>query len=74
MKPFKFFQKQNKRLNYHPLGEYYVVVGVTPIMYNPYTFIPSKCIMYRNVITNETIKGEEINEGHPYWNYHNETI
>ena len=81
MKDFKFFQKQNKifpewmdRMDDHILGdlpsrENYVVVGVTPRMYNPITFIPSRCIMYRNITTNETIKGEVIYEGHAYWNY-----
>jgi hypothetical protein len=81
MKPFKFFNKPDKtfpewmdRMDDHILGdlpsrENYVVIGVTPMMYNPHTFIPSKCIMYRNITTNETIKGEVIYEGHAYWNY-----
>jgi hypothetical protein len=67
MKDFKFFQK--KELEWYNPDEYYTVVGVTPMMYNPHTFIPSKCIMYRNITTNETIKGEVIYEGHAYWNY-----
>jgi len=74
MRKFKFFQKQNKRLNYHPLGEHYVVVGVTPIMYNPLTFRAQRCIMYQNRRTEEIHKGEVIFEGHPFWNYRNETI
>lgn len=81
MKPFKFFNKPDKtfpewmdRMDDHILGDLpsmdnYVVVGVTPRMYNPITFIPSRCIMYRNITTNETIKGEVIYEGHTYWNY-----
>ena len=72
MRNFKFFQK--KQLEWHNPDDNYMVIGVTPIMYNPYTFIPSKCIMYKNLTTNVIFKGEEINEGHPFWNYHNETI
>ena len=72
MRNFKFFQK--KQLERWNPDDNYMVIGVTPIMYNPYTFIPSKCIMYKNLTTNVIFKGEEINEGHPFWNHHNETI
>lgn len=66
MKDFKFFQK--KEVVWCP-DENYTVAGVTPMMYNPITFIPSRCIMYRNLTTNEIFKGEVIYEGHAYWNY-----
>jgi hypothetical protein len=72
MKDFKFFQK--KELEWYNPDENYTFAGVTPMMYNPHTFIPSKCIMYRNLTTNEIFKGEVINEGHPFWNYRDETI
>jgi hypothetical protein len=72
MRNFKFFQKT--QLKWFNPDENHVVIGVTPMMYNPHTFIPSKCIMYRNLTTNEIFKGEVINEGHPFWNYRDETI
>jgi hypothetical protein len=67
MRNFKFFQKT--QLKWFNPDENHVVIGVTPMMYNPHTFTPSKCILYRNITTNETIKGEVIYEGHAYWNY-----
>ena len=66
MRNFKFFQK--KQLERWNPDENYMVIGVSPMMYNPNTFIPSKCILYKNLTTNVIFKGEEINEGHPYWN------
>jgi len=71
MKDFKFFQK--KELDWYNPNENYRVIGVTPMMYNPITFIPVKCIMYQNRRTQEIHKGEVINEEHPFWNI-NETI
>ena len=72
MRNFKFFQK--KQLERWNPDDDYIVIGVTPMMYNPNTFIPSRCIMYKNLTLNVIFKGEVINEGHPFWNHPNETI
>ena len=86
MKDFKFFKKPDKifpewmdRMDDHILGnqppmEDCVVVGTTPIIINPRTFEAQRNILYRNITTNEIIKGEIINPGHLYWNTINETI
>ena len=72
MKDFKFFQK--KELDWYNPNENYRVLTVTPIMYNPMTFRVQRCIIYQNRRTEEIHKGEVIFEGHPFWNYSNETI
>lgn len=51
----------------HMLG--FEVFGVTPIMYDPTTFYPVKCVMYLDTVTQRVVKGETISEGHPLWNY-----
>jgi hypothetical protein len=38
------------------------------------TFMAQRCIMYQNRRTEEIHKGEVIFEGHPFWNYRDETI
>ena len=79
MKSFKFFQKKevlissptrmitNEPQYSHMLG--YEVYGVTPIMYDPTTFDPVKCVMYLDTVTQRIVKGETISEGHPLWDY-----
>lgn len=50
----------------------YVLLGVTPIMYDPTTFDQVKAVMYRNPETGTVIKGEVIREGHWLWNYYDD--
>lgn len=69
---FKFF-KDNK--NYGNPSDYDLIgfefVGVSPLLYNPYTFSPVKRILLRDITNGNIVKGDEIYEGHPMWNYNN---
>ena len=71
MKSFKFLSK-NKLTENDP--EYYncegfEFIGLTPLLYSPNTFTPSRCMLFRQIETGEVVKGNLINETHPMWNY-----
>ena len=74
MKPFVFFKGQDsKNLIYSddtqiPFGCH--VVGIGPILYNPYTFYCSRRLFYEN--DDGTITGIlNIGENHELWNWTN---
>ena len=69
MNKFKFFQKKSIIFEPTTVPFGYEVFGVTPIMYDPTTFDPVKCVMYLDTVTQRVVKGETISEGHPLWNY-----
>ncbi len=70
MKNFKFFGKNKGNINTSQFNtdelEFW---GVSPLLYNPYTFSACKHMLYRHISSGEIIKRERIYEGHPLWNY-----
>lgn len=72
MKRFKFLSKSEYTeadVEYYETDEF-EFVGVTPVMYSPITFEPTKFLLLRHRETGSVIKGNVIDEYHPLWNHH----
>lgn len=48
----------------------FVFIGVTPSMYDPEDFEPTKAMLFRHIEEGNTVRGEVIRADHPMWNYH----
>jgi hypothetical protein len=85
MKNFKFFEGPSEMEDYpyqiprvytedESNPEYYntaefVFIGLTPVMYNPETFEPTKGMLFRSIEGGNTVTGPTISIDHPMWNY-----
>jgi len=71
MRPFKFLTK-NAHTEYDV--EYYHTdefefVDVSPVLYSPETFEPTRFMLFKNRESGEVIKGNRIRTDHPMWNF-----
>jgi hypothetical protein len=72
MRPFKFLSKHRyteSDKEYYDTDEF-ELVGITPALYEPFTFDATKCMLFKNRETGEVIRGNVITINHPMWDYH----
>lgn len=67
MRDFKFLKGQKNSREYDSPG--FEFAGVSPIIYNPYTFSQVRYMLFRNTTNGEVIRGNQINDEHPMWNH-----
>lgn len=68
MREFKFFKK-GVDISQFDIPQGCILVGVTPVMYEPTSFNQVKAVLYRDSETGRLIKGETISPGHILWDY-----
>ena len=71
MRSFKVFSNTPTFEDDIPDG--YEYAGVSLTYYSPYSFIPSKYILMRNLEDNVVVRGKEIYFGHPLFDLEDRT-
>jgi len=47
----------------------YIFFDVTPVMYNPESYLPYKFMLFRHIEDGNTVEGSRITPEHPMWNF-----
>ena len=67
MNNFKFLGRGPDYSKYDKPDEGLSFVGVGPLLFSPYTFTPTRKLIYHKIITNEYYGGDIIGENHELW-------
>lgn len=74
MRDFKFFREKPrpKLSDYNELG--LTCTGVSPLFYNPESFEPIRYLMFWDTMACTVVKGTQIENGHPLFDWPQPTI